>query len=133
MKGIVTAGAAVGLLAGALMVRPGLIPWDPSWSTGLAWGALLGAAGSLGTFWFLLRSLHASHSRFMAAFFGGMMARWVLFGGMLVVVLLGGAVPVAAFLAGLIPSYLGFQVMEVLHIHRHQAGEVQAARGAGMA
>lgn len=118
MRAVLVSAATVGLIAGLAMLRPDLLPWDAGWTIGLASGALLGTAGSLGGFWLLLRNLRASQGRFLAAFFGGMLARWVLFGGMLAVVLLGRAAPVAAFLGGLIPSYLGFQAMEMWHLHR---------------
>ena len=106
------------MLAGLAAMRPDLWPADPEWARGVGVGVLLGVAGSLGGFWLVLRNLRASHGRFLAAFFGGMLARMVLFAAVLVLVVMGGGIPVAAFLAGLIPGYLGFQAMEMWYLHQ---------------
>ena len=118
MRGILGGAALVGLLTGIMLLRPDILPVDPSWSRGVGSGALLGVVGSLAGFWLLLRNLHAAHGRFLAAFFGAMLGRLALFAIILVLVVRSGGVPVAAFLAGLIPGYLGFQAAEMWYLHR---------------
>jgi len=129
LRGILYSAAGVGLAAGLALLAPEALPWDRAWTAGLAGGALLGTAGSLGGFWLLLRNLRAGHARFLAAFFGGMLARWALFGGMVAVVLVGRAAPASAFLAGLVPSYLGFQAMEMWYLHRQGSAPSPAGPG----
>ena len=120
MKGILAGAGLVGLAGALALARPEWSPLAPAWTRGVASGALLGTAGSLGGFVLLLRNLRGSHARFLGALFGGMLARWVVFGTAVVLVALGETLPVGAFLAGLVPSYLGFQAVEMWTLHRMQ-------------
>jgi len=129
LRGILAAAGGVGLVAGALLLRPGLSPLAVDWTRGLAAGALLGTAGSLGGFLLLLRNLRSGHARFLGALFGGMLARWVLFGAAVVLVARGGALPIGAFLSGLVPSYLGFQAAEMWMLHRMPSNAGAAVPG----
>ena len=117
MRGILAAAATVGLVAGIAVLRPDLLPLDAGWARGVGAGALVGTSGSIGGFWLLLRNLRGGHGRFLAAVFGGMLARMALFAVVLVLVVQGGVLPVTAFLAGLIPGYLGFQAAEMWYLH----------------
>ena len=118
MRGILLLATGLGLTSGLALLWAAALPWDAGWTVGMAAGSLLGTAGSLGGFWLLLRNLRASQARFLAAFFGGMLARWVVFGGMTALVLVRDWTPAGAFLGGLIPSYLAFQAMEMWYLHR---------------
>ena len=123
MKSLVLAAGLVGLAAAGVLWSPGLLPLTPFMARGVAAGALVGTAGSMAGFLLMTAHRRADMRRFQAALFGGMLLRLGIFGLALVVVLLRGGVSLKGFLFGLIPAYIGFQAIEIMHLHRQASRE----------
>jgi hypothetical protein len=91
---------------------------EPYAARGLAAGLLVGVAGSVAGFLVVARNLGAHQQRFLAAVFGGTVLRLGIYALALVAVLLRQGVSLQGFLFGLVPSYLVFQVAEMVILHR---------------